>query len=133
MRRGPAGAPEVAGRLRGDFPACLEGAPLLIPGEGTAMRGRLLRWLAGQDVHPRIVGEFDDSALMRAFGQGGSGIFPAPALIAEQICRQDGVQVLGRAETVPERFYAISVERRLSHPAVLAILDAASQELFVVD
>lgn len=125
--------PEVAGRLRGDFPACLEGAPLLIPGEGTAMRGRLLRWLAGQDVHPRIVGEFDDSALMRAFGQGGSGIFPAPALIAEQICRQDGVQVLGRAETVPERFYAISVERRLSHPAVLAILDAASQELFVVD
>lgn len=122
--------PKLAERLQGDFPACLEGAPLLIPGEGTAMRGRLLRWLTAQDVHPRIVGEFDDSALMRAFGRGGNGIFPAPALIADEVCRQDGVQVIGQAETVPERFYAISVERRLSHPAVLAILQAASRELF---
>lgn len=125
--------PELAERLQGEFPACLEGAPLLIPGEGTAMRGRLLRWLAAQDVHPRIVGEFDDSALMRAFGQGGSGIFPAPALIADQICQQDGVQVIGQVETVPERFYALAVERRLSHPAVLAILQAASRELFATD
>jgi LysR family transcriptional activator of nhaA len=122
--------PELAKHLQGEFPACLEGAPLLIPGEGTAMRGRLLRWLTAQDVHPRIVGEFDDSALMRAFGRGGSGIFPAPALIADEVCRQDGVRVIGQIETVPERFYAISVERRLSHPAVLAILQAASQELF---
>lgn len=125
--------PELAGSLAGDFPACLEGAPLLIPGEGTAMRGRLMRWLAGLDLHPRIVGEFDDSALMRAFGQGGSGIFPAPALIADQICAQDGVAIIGQAGTVPERFYAISVERRLSHPAVLAILQAASEELFGKD
>ena len=122
--------PELAERLQGDFPACLEGAPLLIPGEGTAMRGRLLRWLAALDVHPRIVGEFDDSALMRAFGRGGSGVFPAPALIADEVCQQDGVRVIGQAGTVPERFYAISVERRLTHPAVLAILQAASQELF---
>lgn len=125
--------PELAEGLQGEFPACLEGAPLLIPGEGTAMRGRLLRWLTAQDVHPRIVGEFDDSALMRAFGQGGGGIFPVPALIADQICRQDGMRIIGQAETVQERFYAISVERRLSHPAVLAILQAASQELFTPD
>jgi LysR family transcriptional activator of nhaA len=125
--------PAVANGLQGGFPACLEGAPLLIPGEGTAIRGRLLRWLAGLDVHPRIVGEFDDSALMRAFGQGGSGIFPAPALIADQICQQDGVLVIGQAEAVTERFYAISVERRLSHPAVLAILQAASHDLFASD
>lgn len=125
--------PELAARLQGDFPACLEGAPLLIPGEGTAMRGRLLRWLMDEHLHPRIVGEFDDSALMRAFGQGGSGLFPAPALIAEQICQQDGVTVIGQAETVTERFYAISVERRVSHPAVLAILHAASEERFAAE
>jgi LysR family transcriptional activator of nhaA len=122
--------PDLAAGLTGDFPACLDGAPLLIPGEGTAMRGRLLRWLADQDVHPRIVGEFDDSALMRAFGQNGGGVFPAPALIADEVCRQDGVRVVGQSEAVSERFHAISVERRVSHPAVLAILEAASQGLF---
>jgi LysR family transcriptional activator of nhaA len=122
--------PDLAEDLEGAFPACLRGAPLLIPGEGTAMRGRLLRWLAEQDAYPRIVGEFDDSALMRAFGQNGGGVFPAPALIADEICRHDGVRIIGQAEAVPERFYAISVERRVSHPAVLAILEAASQGLF---
>lgn len=122
--------PDLAAQLQGEFPACLAGAPLLIPGEGTAMRGRLLRWLAAQGIHPRIVGEFDDSALMRAFGQGGSGLYPVPALIAEQICQQDGMHMVGQVETVLERFYAISVERRVTHPGVLAILQAASQELF---
>lgn len=122
--------PQLAERLQGDFPACLEGAPMLIPGEGTALRGRLLRWLAARDVHPRIVGEFDDSALMRAFGQAGSGVFPAPSLIAEEVCQQDGVRVIGEAEALLESFYAISVERRLSHPAVLAILQAANEEVF---
>ncbi len=122
--------PELAQGLQGDFPACLEDAPLLIPGEDTAMRGRLLRWFNSQNVHPRIIGEFDDSALMQAFAQAGSGIFPAPALIAEHICRQDGMQRIALLEQVRERFYAISVERRLSHPAVLSILQAASQELF---
>ncbi len=122
--------PKLAAQLQGEFPACLAGAPLLIPGEGTAMRGRLLRWLTTQDIHPRIVGEFDDSALMRAFGQGGSGLYPVPALIAEQICQQDGMHIVGQVESVLERFYAISVERRVTHPGVLAILQAASQELF---
>lgn len=120
--------PQVADGLEGDFPACLEGAPLLIPGEGTAMRGRLLRWLAALDVQPRVVGEFDDSALMRAFAQAGRGIFPAPALIADQICRQDGMRIVGQADAVQERFYAISVERRLSHPAVLAILETVGRQ-----
>jgi len=125
--------PDLAARLRGEFPACLEGAPLLLPGEGTVLRGHLLRWLAAQDIKPRIVGEFDDSALMRAFGQGGGGVFPAPTLIAREVCQQDGVRVIGQAETLLESFYAISVERRLSHPAVLAILQAASQELFAAN
>lgn len=115
----------LAGGAAG-FPACLEGVPLLIPGEGTALRGRLLRWLAERDIHPRIVGEFDDSALMRAFGQAGSGVFPAPTLIAQEVCQQDGVQVIGEIPELIERFYAISVERRLRHPAVQAILQAAA-------
>jgi LysR family transcriptional activator of nhaA len=123
-------SPELAARLTGAFPACLDGAPLLVPGEGTAMRGHLMRWLSAQQLHPRIVGEFDDSALMNAFGQGGSGVFPAPTVIAEELARQHGVAVLGRTDTVSERFYALSVERRVSHPAVLAILEAASRDLF---
>jgi LysR family transcriptional activator of nhaA len=121
---------DVAAGLQGDFPACLENAPLLIPGEGTNLRGRLLRWLSTHGLHPRIVGEFDDSALMRAFGQGGGGIFPAPALIAEQICEQDDLISIGAVDAVQEHFYAISVDRRVSHPAVLAILQAASRQLF---
>lgn len=122
--------PELRSHWPGEFPACLDGAPLLIPGEGTALRGRLLRWLAEHDVRPRIIGEFDDSALMRAFGQGGSGFFPAPSLIVEEVCQQDGVAVTGEATGLLESFYAISVQRRLSHPAVLAIVEAASAGVF---
>ncbi|NTV94351.1 MAG: LysR family transcriptional regulator, partial [Thiobacillus sp.] len=123
-------SPALAATLQGDFPACLDNAPLLVPGEGTAMRGHLMRWLEGLQLRPRIAGEFDDSALMNAFGQGGSGVFPAPAVIAEEIRTQYGVTQLGQADSLSERFYAISVERRVSHPAVLAILQAASRELF---
>lgn len=120
----------LAARLPGAFPACLDDAPLLLPGEGTALRGRLMRWLAGEGLHPRIVGEFDDSALMNAFGQGGSGVFPTPAVLADELCRQYGAVRLGHSDAVSERFYALSVERRLSHPAVLAILAAANREVF---
>lgn len=126
-------SPGLADRLVGDFPACLNGAPLLVPGEGTAMRGHLMRWLAAQQLHPRIAGEFDDSALMNAFGQEGSGIFPAPSVVADEIRQQHAVRALGQIDTLSERFYALSVERRLSHPAVLAILQAASEELFAGD
>jgi LysR family transcriptional activator of nhaA len=123
-------APALAARLPDAFPACLDDAPLLLPGEGTALRGRLMRWLAGEGLYPRIVGEFDDSALMNAFGQGGSGVFPTPAVLADELCRQYGAVRLGQSDAVSERFYALSVERRLSHPAVLAILAAANREVF---
>ncbi|TCJ12261.1 transcriptional activator NhaR [Parasulfuritortus cantonensis] len=123
-------APALAARLVGGFPACLAEAPLLVPGEGTALRGQLMRWLAAQQLHPRVVGEFDDAALMNAFGQGGSGVFPAPALVADEIRRQYGVELLGRTDALAERFYAITVARRVSHPAVLAILENASRDRF---
>ncbi|PKO56683.1 MAG: transcriptional activator NhaR [Betaproteobacteria bacterium HGW-Betaproteobacteria-21] len=117
--------PALAAGLKGEFPACLDGAPLLLPGTEASVRRPLLRWLEEHKVRPRIVGEFDDSALMKAFGQAGVGIFPTPALIADEICHQHGVRRLGTAETVRESFYAISVERRLTHPAVQAITSAA--------
>ena len=112
------------------FPACLDEAPLLVPGQETVVRSRLLRWLAEQQVQPRIVGEFDDSALMQAFGQSGSGIFVAPSVIAEEVCRQYGVQLIGQTEAVLESFYAISVERKVKHPGIVAITEGARRELF---
>jgi len=121
-------SPELADQVGPNLPACLDDAPLLIPGEGTALRGRLLRWLAEADVRPRIVGEFDDSALMRAFGQGGSGIFPVPSLVAEEICRQDGMRLIGQAGALREQFFAITVGRPDKHAAVAAILESSDRQ-----
>lgn len=120
----------LAAQLDKPFPACLDDAPLLIPGQETVVRSRLLRWLAEQQVQPRIVGEFDDSALMQAFGQSGSGIFVAPSVIAEEVCRQYGVRLIGQTEAVNESFYAISVERKVKHPGIVAITEGARRELF---
>ena len=122
--------PALAQRLDGPFPACLQDAPLLVPGQETVVRSRLLRWLSEQQVQPRIVGEFDDSALMQAFGQSGSGIFVAPSVIAEEVCRQYGVVLIGQTEAVHESFYAISVERKVKHPGIVAITEGARRELF---
>jgi LysR family transcriptional activator of nhaA len=118
-------AKRVALSLLGDFPACLDSAPLLIPGEDSALRVPLLRWLEKKAVVPRIVGEFDDSALMSAFGQAGAGVFPVPLTTAREVMKQFQVIELGRTQDIRERFFAISVERRLSHPAVLAVSEAA--------
>ena len=120
-------APTVRENLGPDFPQNLHGAPLLIPGEDSALRAPLLRWLERHDIQPLIVGEFDDSALMSAFGQAGAGVFPVPLTTAQEMMRQYEVLELGRTEAIRERFFAISVERRLSHPAVVAVSEAARQ------
>ncbi len=112
------------------FPASLNHAPLLVPSVETAMRAKLMSWFDAQRIRPLIVGEFDDSALMKAFGQAGIGIFMAPSVIAKEISQQYGVVELGKTEEVQDYFYAISVERRFDHPAVAAIRDAARQALF---
>jgi LysR family transcriptional activator of nhaA len=122
--------PALAQRHRARFPHCLDRAPLLLPGEEAAVRPRLMQWIESIGVRPKIVGEFDDGALMTAFGKAGIGIFAAPSAIAEEVQRQYSVRVLGRTEAVTERFYAISVERRLTHPAVVAISSSARTELF---
>lgn len=122
--------PTRAHQLTRPFPACLDNAPLLIPGQDSMLRSRLLRWFAEQRVHPKIVGEFDDSALMQAFGQSGSGLFVAPSVIAEEVCRQCAVEQIGHTDAVTEAFYAISVERKVKHPGIVAITQGARRELF---
>lgn len=117
--------------LKGRFPASLQGAPLLVPGMEAAVRSRLDRWLENAGITPRIVGEFDDSALMKAFGQSGAGVFVGPTVLEAEIRRQYGVKILGRAAEVTEEFFAISVERRVKHPCVVAITETARGEIFV--
>jgi LysR family transcriptional activator of nhaA len=119
----------LAARLRRRFPQSLTGAPMLLPGEGTVVRRQLDDWFQATDIRPVVVGEFDDSALMKAFGEQGAGVFVGPTVIAEEIRRQYRVQPLGGIDAVRERFYAISYERRIKHPAVAAIAEAARSGL----
>ena len=121
---------KLAREHKGSFPRLLDGAPLLLPGDQSAVRPKMMRWFDEQRIRPRIVGEFDDSALLKAFGRGGVGMFAAPSVIAEQVRLQYGVAAIGRTNAVAETFYAISVERRLTHPAVVAVTSAARQDLF---
>ncbi len=120
----------LAKKYRTHFPDSLEGAPFLLPGEDTALRKSLEQWFYSSGITPQFRGEFVDSALTKVFGQEGLGVFAAPSVIEEQIERQYRVQRIGRLEHVRERFYAISVERKLRHPAVVAITEAARTDLF---
>jgi LysR family transcriptional activator of nhaA len=122
---------EQAERLRRHFPKSLSGVPFLLPTESNSLRQAMTQWLADAKVQPKLRGEFQDSALLKAFGQLGAGVFPGPSIIEQEIQRQYGVEVVGRMDEVRERFYAITVERRLHHPAVQAIYRAAREEFFV--
>lgn len=124
------GSPQLLDTLPGTFPALLDQAPFLLPGEDAAIRPRLLRWFDEQDIRPRIVGEFDDSALMNSFGQTGTGLFVAPTATAAYLCKQYRVRAIGHAPAVKEQFYAITTEQRLEHPAVVALSRAAREDIF---
>lgn len=117
-------------RARRDFPRSLGLEPLLVPTEDTALRRALDPWLERQGIHPRIVAEIADSALLKALGQSGLGIFPAPSALEKDVQRQYGVRVVGRSEELRERVWAISVERRIKNPAVVAISEVARERLF---
>jgi len=123
-------APRLTATHRRRFPDSLNGAPMLLPVETTVLRRSLDRWFDAHELHPHIVSEFEDSALLKAFGHAGVGIFPGPTIIEAQIRRQYGVAVIGRTDAVTERFYAITLERRLKDPAIVAISDAARKKLF---
>lgn len=115
------------------FPALLEGAPFLLPGAETALQARLIRWFDDQRLTPRIVGEFDDSALLMAFGQAGAGFFAAPSAIEKAVERQYEVVVVGRVAEVRDQLYAITNERHLSHPLIAAVCRIAQREMFGLD
>jgi LysR family transcriptional activator of nhaA len=123
------GTAALAARARQRFPRSLSDAPLLLPTVGTALRRTLDQWFAAHDLRPNVVAEFEDGALLMVFGQEGVGLFPGPTALDKDIRRQYRVAVAGRLDDVRERFYAISVERRLKHPAVVAISDAARTAL----
>jgi LysR family transcriptional activator of nhaA len=123
-------APSLKRSLKGAFPRLLDGAPMLMQGAASAMRKRLDLWLTQQQIHIQPIGEFDDAALLKAFGREGRGIFMAPTVLEAETCAQYGVKVIGRTDELVEEFYAVSVERRITHPCVSAITQAARGRLF---
>ncbi len=123
-------APSLRATLQGAFPGCLSGAPMLIPGANATTRPQFEAWLTRHQLHPRVVGEFDDGALMKAFGREGRGVFMSPSVVDAETTAQYGVELLGHSDEMVEDFYAISVERRIKHPCVAAITQAARLELF---
>ena len=123
-------APQLKPLLKGEFPACLNDMPMLIQGASASVRQQLEGWLTRYQIHPRVIGEFDDGALMTAFGREGRGVFMAPSVLEAETVAQFGVDVIGRTDELVEEFFAVSVERRISHPCGLAITDAARGQLF---
>jgi LysR family transcriptional regulator, transcriptional activator of nhaA len=123
-------APAVARSLRGKPPTCLDGAPMLMPTDVSVLRPALDGWFIRHGIHPRVVGEFDDRALLMTFGQAGAGVFAAPTVIEHEVVKQHGVRLLGRTTEIRERFFAISADRRLTHPAVVALTNAARHAMF---
>jgi len=122
-------APLASAHRRG-FPRSLDGAPFVLPIPGAALRRAMEQWFEAQQIRPRVVAECEDSALVKVFGADGLGVFAAPTAVEDSVCRQYDVVVVGRTLALKERFYAISIERRLKHPATIAISRAAREELF---
>ncbi len=124
-------APPLVTAFRKGFPHSLDGAPFLLPAEGTTLRHSLEYWFDSVGIRPVVVGEFEDSALLKVFGQAGAGVFAVPSIVAEDARQQYKVRKLGEPAEIVERWYAISVERKVQHPAVVAICHAARAHLFV--
>lgn len=121
---------DLAARYRPGFPGSLDGAPMLLPTPATVLRQSLDQWLDAQSIAPIVEAEFDDSALLKVFGQDGAGLFASPTAIEDAVQRQYDVELVGRIPEVRERFYAISAERRIRHTAVMAICQAAREQVF---
>jgi LysR family transcriptional regulator, transcriptional activator of nhaA len=124
------GIPALAERYRDNFPVSLSGAPLLLPTRNNAIRGRLDQWFEMHSIQPDVVGEFEDSALLKTFGRSGLGLFPAPSALAADVAGQFDAVPVGEISQVREQFFAISAERKIRHPAVEAILSATHGGVF---
>ena len=120
----------LAKKYRREFPRSLDGAPFLLPSDNTSLRRLLDHWFTSQGIRPSVVAEFEDSALLKVFGQAGEGLFVTPTIIEHEVKRLYSVGLVGRIDTVKAQYYAISLERRLKHPGVVAIVEAAHGEVF---
>ena len=120
----------ASARFRRGFPKSPDGAPMFLPADNTALRRNLDYWFETHAIRPRVLGEFEDHALLRAFGETGAGVFPLPSVAGAQIRRLKTLRTIGVTDEVRTHFYAISAERKLQHPAVVAIRNAARRELF---
>jgi LysR family transcriptional activator of nhaA len=119
--------PALAKTLRRGFPKSLNGVPVLLPTDDTAIRRALDQWLDKNDVRPLIVGEFEDYALLREFARAGHGFAPVPTVLEAQFRRQYGFATVGHANGVQAQFYAISAERKIKNPAIAAVVEGARQ------
>lgn len=124
------GTAAMAKKYAKGFPKSLDGAPMLLPTQNTVLRRSLEQWFDAQDIRPDVAHEFEDSAVLKVFGQAGEGMIVVPTAIADDVATQYSLKPIGRIPEVIERFYAISVERRLKHPAVVAISQSARENLF---
>jgi LysR family transcriptional activator of nhaA len=122
---------KLAQSLSGPFPAMLDAAPMLLPGEDVALQPKLFKWLEQHQLYPKMVGEFDDSALMKAFGRAGAGVFVAPSATTAQICQQYQVIEIGRIDEITEQVWAITTDARMSDPAIMAISLNAHNDVFL--
>jgi LysR family transcriptional activator of nhaA len=127
------GTPKLAAVRRRGFPESLNGAPFLLPLRQTALRRSLDQWFDAEGIHPRVCGEFAEPGLLKEFGRAGIGLFAVRNAVEDDTKRQYGVRLVGRIPSIRERFYAISVERRLKHPAVVAITETARRRFFARD
>ncbi len=126
-------SPRLAAAHRRGFPGSLHGAPFLLPGVNSALRRLLEHWFDDEGIQPQVRGEFADSSVLKVFGSVGVGIFAVPSVVEAQVMRQYRVHLVGRVASLRERFYAISVERKLKHPAVVAITQGAREQLFAME
>lgn len=123
-------APALAARLKGGFPSRLQGANVLLPAEGSALRRALELWREAQGLDWAVRGEFADSALLKLFAREGLGVAPVPLVAEKEVCRQFGLRLVGRSEEVRERFYAITVERKVANPLLQRVMENASERVF---
>ena len=117
--------PDLARKLQKGFPGSLHHIPFLMPGDDAAVRPRLLSWFDKQQIQPKVVADFDDMALMKAFGQAGTGIFSIPSFVAADIASQLDMKIVGSTNDIQTQVYAVTSERRIKHPAAAAISEAA--------
>jgi LysR family transcriptional activator of nhaA len=124
------GTSKLARKYKRNFPQSLDSAPMLLPTQNTSLRRQLEQWFDDNEIYPTIAHEFEDSAVLKVFGQEGHGLFATPSAIEEDVCKQYSVKVVGRLPKIVERFYAISIEKRLKHPAIVKISESARDNLF---